>query len=322
MTHILIDILLVAAGLTMLLGGAYGLVLGASSLALRLGIPELVIGLTVAAMGTSAPELIVAVTAALKSSADMAVGSVVGSNLANILLILGASALISPLVLQKTLRWREIPFTLLSTLVLAVLANDVLLSGDSASLLDRGDGLALLGYFAVYLYYLFSVAQRKDAETLATSRAVSVPAALLLALAGIAGLALGGRWLVDGAAAIAASLGMSQALIGLTVLAVGTSLPELATSVTAALRGNADLAVGNVVGSNIFNILWILGLTSTIAPLRFNRELNVDIWLLVGVTVLFFLFTFTGGRQRIDRCEGGLFLGIYAGYLAFLVLRG
>jgi cation:H+ antiporter len=316
------DILLAALGLPVLLGGAYGLVRGASSMALRLGISELVVGLTVVALGTSAPELIVSLAASLKNATDMAVGNVVGSNLANILLILGVSALITPLALEKTLRWREIPFALLATAVLAALANDALLSGAPASLLDRGDGLAILGYFVIYMYYLFSVASTGDVETAGPARVASLPAAAALALGGIAGLALGGQWLVEGAASLAATLGMSQALVGLTVLALGTSLPELATSITAAVRGNADLAVGNVVGSNIFNILWILGLASTISPLQFNLDLNVDIWLLLAVTALFFLFTFTGKRHRIDRSEGGLFLGIYAGYLLFIVLRG
>jgi len=317
------EFILFILGFPLLLGGAYALVGGASSLALRLGVSELVVGLTVVAVGTSAPELIVSVLSAFQGAADIAVGNVVGSNLANILLILGLSALIAPLALEKTLRWREIPFVLLSTLVLAVLANDHLLADRPASVLDRGDGLAILGYFAVFMYYVVSVARRKEvSESENGKQPLPLPLAMVLVALGIAGLGLGGQWLVQGAKSLAAAAGMSQALIGLTIVAVGTSLPELATSITAAFKGNADIAVGNVVGSNIFNILWILGLTSTITPVAYNPKLNVDVWILVAVTILFFLFTFTGKQHKVDRREGLLFVLLYAGYMIFLGIRG
>lgn len=316
------SILLFVIGLGLLLAGAYALVEGGSSLALRLGISELAVGLTVVAMGTSAPELLVSLLSAFQGATDIAVGNVVGSNLANTLLILGMAAVITPLTLEKTLRWREIPFALLAALILAVLANDRILSNTPGSVLDRGDGLALLGYFALFMYYVFSVAKRNQDSGGPTPRQKGVPVSMLLVAVGIAGLALGGHWLVQGAKTIAAALGMSQALIGLTIVAVGTSLPELATSVLAALKGNADMAVGNVVGSNIFNILWILGVTATITPIAYNQVLNFDIWLLAAVTILFFIFTFTGKRHKVDRREGLLFVVLYAGYLGFLVWRG
>lgn len=316
------EYLLFILGFPLLLGGASALVSGSSSLALRFGVSELVVGLTVVATGTSAPELVVSLLSAFQGAADIAVGNVLGSNLANILLILGLAALITPLALEKTMRWREIPFVLLSTLVLVVLANDHFLADRPASMLDRGDGLAILGYFAVFMYYVFSVARRKDESQESPGKRLSLPLAVLLTVAGIVGLGLGGQWLVDGAKSLAAAAGMSQAMIGLTIVAVGTSLPELATSVMAALKGNADIAVGNVVGSNIFNILWILGLTATITPITYNPELNVDIWFLVAVTVLFFVFTFTGKRHKVDRREGLLFVFLYGGYMVFLVLRG
>lgn len=316
-------VLQMIVGLPLLLGGAHSLVSGASSIALRLGVSRLIVGLTVVAMGTSAPELLVSLIAAFQGAADMAVGNVLGSNMANILLILGISAMIRPLAMEKTIRWREIPFVLLSTLVLVVLANDQILTQAPGSRLDRADGLAMLGYFAVYLYYLFSVAKNSTGgQEESGGRPITQPMAWVLVLAGIAGLTLGGQWLVSGAQTIAAALGMSQALIGLTILAVGTSLPELATSVTAALRGNADIAVGNVVGSNIFNILWILGVTATITPIDYNTALNLDLWLLVAVSLLFFLFTFTWKEHKIDRREGGLFFILYIGYLIFMILRG
>ena len=210
---------------------------------------------------------------------------------------------------------------LLATLVLMIAANDVILTGASENALDLSDGLILLGFFAIYLYYIFSLTKEKT-ESVEKIETTSLPLAIALVAAGIVGLGLGGQWLVDGASTIARRLGMSEALIGLTIVALGTSLPELATSVTAALRGNADMAVGNVVGSNIFNILWILGFSSTIHKINYNRILNIDMLFLIFVTLVFFLFTFTGKKHRVDRFEGGIFLLGYVLYIVFVVLRG
>jgi cation:H+ antiporter len=314
--------LLFGLGFPALVGGAYLLVRGAGSLALGLGVSELTVGLTVVALGTSAPELVVSLLAAASGSADLALGNVVGSNLSNILLILGAAALVSPLAMRDSLRRREIPWALLACLVPAVMVNDRALAGAAWGGLDRGDGLVLLAFLAVFLYYVFSVAQRQDAAGVDKVAPVSMPAAAGMAAAGVAALALGGDWIVDGASALAAAWGMSQALIGLTIVAVGTSLPELATSLLAAWRGNADLAVGNVVGSNILNVFWILGVSSAISPVGFNPGLNPDLAAMTAATLLLFLFTYTGGRHRVDRGEGLLFLACYAGYLAFTVWRG
>jgi cation:H+ antiporter len=316
------EYLLLLAGFPLLLAGAWTTVSGAGAIALGLGVSRLTVGLTVVAIGTSAPELIVTLASAWKGSADMALGNVLGSNLANTLLILGLCALLTPLVLERTMRKREIPFTLLATLVLAVLVNDAIISGTPPSQLSRGDGLALLGYFAIYMYYMFSLNGEGPPEPFSPIPQRPMPVAGLMLLAGLAGLSLGGHWLVAGARVVALDLGMSEALIGLTVLAVGTSLPEMATSVTAAVRGDADMAVGNVVGSNVFNILWILGLSAAITPLGYNLILNLDLILLIGGTLLFFLFTFTGRRNRLDRLEGGCFLCLYCGYIIFLLLRG
>lgn len=316
-------LLFLIIGFPLLIGGAHALVRGSGSLALRLGISELTVGLTVVAMGTSAPELIVSLLSAFQGATDLAVGNVVGSNITNILLILGLCAVVVPLRMEASIRWREIPFALLAALVLAALANDSLLSGSGWSQLDRGDGLALLGFFAVYLYYLFSVAKKpEDKQSVEVDAPLGLWISIGLSLAGIAALALGGKWIVQGASNLAAFLGMSQALIGLTVVAVGTSLPELATSIAAALRGNADMAIGNVVGSNIFNVLWILGVTSSVTTVAFNPLLNTDLWVLAGATLLLFTATWTGSRHRIDRIEGALFLVLYAAYTAFIVLRG
>ncbi len=314
--------ILFVIGFPALIGGAYLLVRGAGSIALKLGMSELSVGLTIVAIGTSAPELMVALVSAVKGAPDLAVSNVVGSNTANILLILGLTAVIRPLKMHKSLRRREIPFVLLSTLVLAALANDRLLSGHIASVLSRGDGLALLGFFAVYMYYVFSVARKKDENVVESVKTASVPLSVLMILGGAGGLAAGGQWIVDGARAIAASAGMSEAMIGLTIVSVGTSLPELATTAVAAGKGNADLAIGNVVGSNVLNVLWILGLTAGIAPVGFNVVLNTDIWILCGITLLFFLFTYTWEKHKIDRAEGAILLVLYGSYITFIVLRG
>ena len=309
-------------GLPLLLGGAYILVKGASGLALKTGLSEMAVGLTVVAMGTSMPELIVSLLSALKGSTDLAVGNVIGSNISNILLILGLSALITPLALEETLRWREIPFVLLATVVLAALANDHLLADATGSSLNRGDGIALLGFFVIYMYYVFSLAKQGNLSEMEVLASTSVPRNAIFVVVGIAALSLGGQWMVQGAKGLAQLLGLSEAFIGLTILAVGTSLPELATSTMAAIRGNADMAVGNVVGSNVYNVLFILGVTGTVTPVSYNVGLNIDMWILLGVTALFFVFTFTGRAHKIDRWEGVLFLLLYGAYLSYLVLRG
>jgi cation:H+ antiporter len=318
---ILVYILFIV-GFPVLLGGAHLLVRGAGSVALKLGMSELAVGLTIVAFGTSAPELMIAVVSAVRGSTDLAVANVVGSNTANLLLILGIAAVIRPLAMHRNLRWREIPFVLLSVLVLAAVANDQLLGAGGSPVLARGDGLVLLGYFSIYMYYVFSVARKRDEAVVGSVETTTLPLAVFMIVAGGTGLALGGQWIVNGARAIAQSAGMSEAMVGLTIIAVGTCLPELATSVLAAKRGNTDLAVGNIVGSNVLNVLWILGVTASITPVGFNVMLNVDIWILTGATLIFFLFTFTGGRHRIDRLEGITMLILYGLYLAFIVIRG
>jgi cation:H+ antiporter len=310
-------------GFPALIGGAEALIRGAGSLAKRLGVSDLVVGLTVVALGTSAPELVVSLLAATRGSTDLAVANVVGSNLSNLLLILGATAVFFPLAMAKKLRWREIPFVLLSSLLLLALANDRLLDGAAGTVLGRTDGLALLGFLAVFFYFTFSSTKKGDEKTeVSSSKILSLPVSLAGILLGAAGLALGGDWLVSGAVEIAAAAGMSEALIGLTIVAVGTSLPELAASISAARARNADLVVGNIVGSNVMNIFWILGLSATISPLDFSEKLNADLLVLSGATILFFLFTFTGKKHKIDRWEGALLLAVWLGFLAFAIWRG
>lgn len=309
-------------GLPLLLAGGHYLASGAGALALRLRIPQLTVGLTIVAMGTSAPELAVSLLAAMGGSSDIAMGNVVGSNLANLLLILGAVGIMRPLTLTASIRWREIPFMLLSVLVLAALVNDSYLSGTGPDILGRGEGLALLGFFAIYMYYVVTVARSSGMQADEGVPVLSLPVSLIMSVGGLIALIAGGKLTVSGASGVALAMGASEALVGLTIVAIGTSLPELVTSLAAARQGNADLAVGNVVGSNIFNIFWILGVSSCVSPVSFNTQLNADLGVLFVGTMLFFLFTYTGKRHTVDRFEAFLFIAIYAGYVGYLAVRG
>lgn len=327
---LLLNLLFIALGLVILIAGAEGLVRGASSLASKLRVSGLVIGLTVVSFGTSAPELTVNMLAAFNGSSDLAVGNIVGSNIANIFLILGISALIVPLTVKSSTVWKEIPLALLGVLLLFAFGNDQFFDNAGYNAITRTDGFALMSLFIIFMYYIFNMAKKERAQALESGedpdedeiKQYSTKASVLLTIAGLAGLVIGGRLLVDGAVAVAQAAGLSEALIGLTIVGIGTSLPELATSVVAALKKQTDLAIGNVVGSNIFNIFWILGLTSTILQLDFNQNINVDVLVSIVATLLLFLFMFVGGRRRLVRWEGGMFLALYAGYMVFLVIRG
>lgn len=329
-----IDILAIVFGLVILILGAEGLVRGASSLAAKLRISPLVIGLTVVSFGTSAPELTVSVTSALQGSTDLAVANVVGSNIVNILLILGVCAIIVPLTVKSSTVWKEIPLALLGVFLVFTMANDGLFDNVPFNALTRTDGIGLLALMAIFMYYIFGMA-KSDREKAADAKinkdlssnddeiqkfgtATSVGMTVL----GLVGLVVGGRFLVSGATNIAEAAGLSEALIGLTIVAVGTSLPELATSVVAALRKQADIAIGNVVGSNIFNIFFVLGVTSVIAPLPVSSDLSFDIIVSIIATLLLFVFMFTSGRRRLVRREGVILLMAYVGYLTYLIQRG
>lgn len=315
--------ILFAVGFVLLIKGADLLVTGASSLAKRIGVSSLMIGLTIVAFGTSMPELVVNLLASAQGNTDIAIGNVVGSNIANILLILGVSAMIYPLAVQRGTVWKEIPFALLAVVMLIIMANDVLFDGSTTSVLSRIDGLVLIGFFVIFLYYVFGLAKNgKENSEDESVELFSVGRSILMIGAGLVGLVLGGKWIVDGAVAFASSLGVSEALIGLTVVAVGTSLPELATSAVAAYRRNVDIAIGNVIGSNIFNIFWILGLSAIIKPLPFAPSLNADLLMVVLATSLLFLALFVGKRQILERWQGGVFVAMYVAYTIFLIFRG
>lgn len=320
--ELLTALVLLGIGLAVLIFGAEYLVKGASSLAARFGISPLAIGLTIVAFGTSTPELTVNLYAAMTGATDIAIGNVVGSNIANILLILGAAALITPLTVKNSTVWKEMPFALLASAMLFVLGADIWVSGGAADVLTRGDGLALMGVFAIFMYYVVGLARANkettDAEPVET---LSTWFSVLCIIGGLAALVFGGKLLVDQAVFLASAIGLSEAVIGLTVVAVGTSLPELATSVIAAYRGHHDIAVGNVIGSNIFNIFWILGLTSVIAPLPVSLSFETDVLFSIIVTLMLFFAMFTGKRHTLDRWEGGSFILMYVAYVAFLLTQ-
>lgn len=323
-----LDIVFILIGLVILIAGAEGLVRGASSLSAKLRISPLIIGLTVVSFGTSAPELTVNLLAAANGSPDLAVGNVVGSNIANILLILGISALIVPLKVKSSTVWKEIPLALLGVVLIFIMGNDFLFDGVGFNALTRTDGIALLALMVIFMYYIFGLAKGDRAKTKEVTdtgedvKQYSIPLSIGMTFAGLAGLVLGGRLLVDGAVSIAEAAGLSEALIGLTIIAIGTSLPELATSVVAALKKQADIAIGNVVGSNIFNVFFVLGTSSTIISLPISSALNFDIGVSILATALLLGFMFIGGKRRLVRWEGGVFVAMYVAYLTYLVIRG
>lgn len=319
MFSVLLPYVLFLVGFLFLIKGADFLVDGSASIAKRFHIPEIVIGLTIVSMGTSAPELVVSVMASLSGSTDIAVGNVIGSNIANVLLILGVSAFIYPLMVHRNTFSKEIPFSLLAVLVMMFLANDTLIDGAAHSAITRIDGLILLSFFAIFMYYVVTIAKSDKDTPVEDFEQQSLPWSILYLVLGLIGLTIGGYWIVENAKIIASAWGMSESLIGLTVVAIGTSLPELATSAVAALKHNSDIAVGNVVGSNIMNIFWILGVASVITPLPFSSDNNGDIIMLFITSIVLFLFIFTGKKYQIERWQGVLFIVAYIGYLAYLI---
>ncbi len=313
-------IILIVVSLVILILGAEGLVRGASSIAKKAGISSLVIGLTVVAFGTSAPELIVNLFSALKGSSEIAIGNIVGSNIANIFLILGLSAIIYPLSVKRSTVWKEIPFALLAMVLVYTMGNDMFFDGASYNAITRTDGFALISIFIIFMFYTFGIA-KSGGEGEQVS-AYNWPISLLLTITGLVFLFFGGKLLVDNAVILARMAGLSEALIGLTIVAVGTSLPELATSLVAVYHHHDDIAIGNIVGSNIFNVFWILGATGTILQLPFNSNVNIDVLVGIFATVLLFLFMFVGSRRKLDRWQGFLFVAMYAAYVVYLVQRG
>ena len=319
----MLNIIFLLAGLALILLGANILTDGSASVAKRFNISDLVIGLTIVAFGTSAPELVISVLSSLKGSAEMTIGNVVGSNIFNILMIIGCTALVMPMKVGDGTMSKEIPLVILSSLVLAAFANDVLLDGGAANVISRIDGLVLLGFFLIFMRYTFAIA-RNGGESQEESQEIKlmpVWKSAVFILGGLAGLIGGGQLFVEGASGVARSLGVSESIIGLTLVAGGTSLPELATSVTAALKKNPGIAIGNVIGSNLFNIFFVLGCSASIAPLPMGNINNMDMAVLVGSSVLFWLVGWFFRKRTITRPEGALLILCYVAYTTWLILQ-
>ena len=311
---------LLVVGMFFLVKGADWFVTGASSIARRFHIPSLLIGLTIVAFGTSAPEAAVSVTSALNGQSDITMGNVIGSNMVNLLCVVGISAWILPFHVKESIIAKEFPFLLLSCLATLILSFDRLLGNGTENIINRTDGLVLLMLFGIFMYYLFSVALRSIREG---NEEVMVPIGLgksiLFLCIGIIGILWGADLAVDAATNIALAWGMSEAMVGLTIIAIGTSLPELMTSVVAARKGESDIALGNVVGSNIFNVFFVLALSAVIAPVSVSAPVAFDAVLLSAVSLLAFAFAWTD--RQISKKEGMVLVVLYVLYFLFVVWR-
>ncbi len=318
-----ITFLLLFIGLAVLVAGGEILVRGASSLSKSYGISSLVIGLTVVAFGTSAPELVVNMVSAVSGNTDIALGNIVGSNIVNILIILGVCSLIIPLTAASSTVWKEIPFALLAMVAVLFVTQDVLLNGDTQDVITRGEGLLLISFFAIFMYYILELAKKEVVKNEGDAIVLyKKPAAFALIIAGLVMLFFGGKIFVEQAVVLAKLAGLSELFIGLTIVAIGTSLPELVTSIIAAKKGETDIAIGNIVGSNIFNVFWILGLTAVITPVTVPASSVVDILVGLLAALLLFIFMFMGKKHTLVAWKGLLFIAIYIAYVAYLVVRG
>lgn len=322
-----LDIVFLVIGLALILWGANALTDGSSSVAKRWGVSDMMIGLTIVAFGTSAPELTISVISAIEGNSGMAIGNVVGSNIFNVLAIIGVTALFRPIKIEKTIITNEIPYVVLSSLVLLVMGNKVLIDSDASSLISRSDGILLLFFFLIFFRYTFTQVKKEPLApgvpsevSKGSEKSPGLWKSILLIVLGLGALVVGGDRFVAGASGIASYLGVSDAIIGLTIVAAGTSLPELATSVTAALKGKTGIALGNVIGSNIYNIFLVLGCSATIRPLPFGGINNIDLFVLTGGCILFWIFGWFFKERTITRVEGGILASCYFAYITYLIL--
>lgn len=309
------NIVFIAIGFFMLMLGAQWLVDGASTFARKYHIPEIIIGLTIVSIGTSMPELMVSLTSAIGGHADISIGNVIGSNLCNLMLILGLTSLIVPLVFSKTTKKYDIPIMIFSTVIVFLVAN----TGETIS---RVDGLLLSIVFIVFILYTIKLAQKSMSNNTSKSNVTKkdLGISILKVILGIILLKYGADISVDNAVSIAKVLGVSEKVIGVTIVAIGTSLPELITSVVAGIKGEIDIAIGNIVGSNIFNLLFILGVSSIITPISYSLSYNTDFLLLIFVSFLLLAFAYFGRKNTMTRLNGIIYLLIYSGYIAYLII--
>ena len=303
------DIVLIIAGVAMVLYGADRLTEGASALARRMNVSEIIIGLTIVAAGTSAPELFVSLVSALKGTPDMAIGNVVGSNTMNAMLIVGCAAVVAPMSISRNTVRKDIPFAVVASVLLPLLAID--------SAIGRIDGIILLAGFAAFMYYTLSQAKAGETAPSDETKMQNPWLSVFFVVLGLALLVIGSNIFVDSASRVAYALGLSEAVVGLTIVAGGTSLPELATSVVAARKGQSAIAIGNVIGSNVFNILMILGLTATISPMQIQGITQVDLSMMLGSIVMVWLFSRT--KYTVERWEGALLAVVYIAYVCWLL---
>lgn len=331
----ILNIVYLILGAVLILAGANYLTEGASAVAKKWGVSDLVVGLTIVAFGTSMPEFVISVMSAIKGSAGLAIGNIVGSNIFNVLVIVGCVALVSPIKVHRSLMNNEIPLVILSALVLLVCANSSFLDGTATDYIGRVDGIMMLCFFAIFMRYTLSRAKAPDgmsdlpspeAAAEVTSEVEAVKGikmwlAVLYIIGGLAALIGGGELFVNGASGIARGLNVSDSIIGLTIVAAGTSLPDLAASVAAAVKHKPGLAVGNIVGSNVFNIFFVLGTASTISPLSMGGITNIDLFVLLGACILFWLFGWFFKERTITRVEGGILVACFIAYTTYLVLN-
>lgn len=315
------DILLLIVGLGLILAGANFLTDGSAALAQRFRVPEFIIGLTVVAVGTSTPELVVSVLSAIGGQSDVAIGNVVGSNIFNVFVILGVCALIRPVPLTAGNIRRDIPFGVLVSLLLLALAQDSLFCKTAADRIGRIDGAVMIGLYVASMWYTIRKTKRPEAAAPTESSKAPMPGWLIsvMIVGGLAGLVFGGEMFLRSATSIARSLGISESVIAITLVAGGTSLPELASSLVSLFKGKADMALGNVIGSNIANILLILGVSATINPLSMGGITVRDLLMVLLSSVVVFLAAFTFKRKAVDRWEGTLFVAIYIAYIWYLI---
>jgi len=317
----LLEIILFVIGLTLVVFGADYLVDGASAIARRLGLGEFVIGLTIVGMGTSAPEMVVSFIGAAQGNADIALGNVVGSNIFNTLLILGLTAVLLPMAISKENRVKDIPMNILTVAVLILLGLKHSIFGIGTDGLSRVDGAILLALFGAYMWYSFTHSAPEAQDASESAKAVKPWLAILMIFGGIGALVFGGRLFVNSAVSIARSLGVSDKFIAITILAGGTSMPELATCVAAAIKKKGQLALGNIIGSNIFNVLLILGGSALINPLSFVDISYIDLGMLMLSALVLLTSCYIGKRNSIDRLDGALFLILWAAYMAWLIVN-
>jgi cation:H+ antiporter len=314
----IINILLVIIGFTGLILGANWLVDGASALAKKYRVSDLAIGLTIVAFGTSAPELVVNIIANLNGYSDIVLGNIIGSNNFNLFIILSVSGIILPITVQSSTAWKEIPISLMVSVLVLFLLNDFVFSGKTY--LSRLEGIIMLILFLLFLYYVF-IQMRNDQNI--ELEVVQKPILKIwgLIIMGLTGLIIGGQLVVNNSVSIAHNLGVSEKIIGLTIVAAGTSLPELVTSIVAAVKKNSDIAIGNIIGSNIFNILLVLSVSSILRPIQYNPKFNTDLYILIGGTVFLLIAMLTGQRKKLDRWEASILLGFYLFYTVYLVMN-